>query len=88
MYYYVNCTHVCVLPNEQLCDALFDSTVCVSAFANVFDSVNCALQLIFACAHFRQLAHHDNFITVVQCSRVPRQVAVTLMTTVVKNIKQ
>lgn len=71
---------VCVrarrLPNEQLGEASLDGAVGVGALADVVDAVDVVLQGGAVGGQVAQLSDQDDFVTVVQRSRVPRQRAV------------
>ncbi len=71
---------VFLLPNEQLSKAPLDGTVSVCALANVVDGIDVTLQRLAISLQVTQLSYKDDFVTVVQSSRVPRQDAVTSMT--------
>lgn len=74
------CVFVCVrarrLPNEQLGEASLDGAVGVGALADVVDAVDVVLQGGAVGGQVAQLSDQDDFVTVVQRSRVPRQRAV------------
>lgn len=69
-----------LLPNEQFGQAPLDGAVSVGAFADVFDGIDVILQGLTISAQVAQLSHDDYVVTVMQCSRVPCQDAVTLVT--------
>lgn len=77
------CVCMCVLflPNEQLSKAPLDGTVSICAFANEINAIDVILQRLPIPLQVTQLSYKDDFVTVVQRSWVPRQDAVTWLTT-------
>lgn len=79
-------SHACLyIPYEQLCDTFFNGTVGVRSLADVFDGIDGFFKLTATTrVHFPQDFHHFDFIAVVQCSRIPRYIAVTWLATDLK----
>lgn len=63
--------------SQQFVHACLDGTVSVCALADVLDAVHSIFQQLPLRGNVTQTSHHLDLVTVVKCSRVPSQVAIT-----------